>query len=114
MDIKGYEDKTFGDVLIDAATEMLEHAEGKRKLRMEIVEIEPIPSYAPKAIKALRERLFLPQGMFGKVVGVSGKTVEAWEAGTRRPGGSAMRLLAELDTNPGYLGKILHMTSSSG
>ena len=114
MDIKGYEDKTFGEALIDSAAEMLEHAEGKRKLRMEIVEIDPIPSYAPKAIKALRERLLLPQGMFGKVVGVSGKTVEAWESGSRRPGGSAMRLLAELDTNPEYLSRILHLTSSQG
>ena len=107
MNIKGYENKTFGEVLIEAATEMLEHAEGKRKLRAEIVEIEPIPDYTPAAIKALRERLFLPQGMFGSIVGVSGKTVEAWEAGTRKPSGSAMRVLAELDTNPGFLDRII-------
>jgi len=111
MNEKGYEDKTLGEVLIDAATEMLEHAEGKRKLRMEMVEIEPIPVYAPKAIKALRERLRLPQGMFGSVVGVSDKTIEAWEAGKRKPSGTAMRVLAELDTNPGYLDKILRVAT---
>ena len=109
MNIQGYEDKTFGEVLIDSATGMLEHAEGKRKLRMEIVEIEPVPSYAPGAIKSLRERLRLPQGLFGSVVGVSGKTIESWEAGTRKPSGSAMRVLAELDTNPDYLGKLLRV-----
>jgi putative transcriptional regulator len=112
MKIKGYENKKFAEVLVDAATEMLEHAEGKRKLRMEIVEIEPIPEYEPKTIKALREKLLLPQGMFGSVVGVSGKTVEAWEAGTRKPSGTAMRVLAELDTNPEYLEKILHIKSA--
>ena len=111
MDIKGYEEKTFGDVLIDAASEMLEHAEGKRKLRMDIVEVTPIPSYAPKAIKNLRDKLRLSQGLFGSVVGVSGKTVEAWEAGTRKPSGTAMRVLAELDTNPEYLSKLLRIES---
>ena len=109
MNIKGYENQTFGEVLIDAAAEMQEHAEGKRKLRMDVIEIEPIPAYAPKAIKALRERLFLSQDIFGVVVGVSGKTVEAWEAGTRKPSGSARRILAELDTNPNYLDKIIRV-----
>jgi len=113
MDIKGYEEKSFGEVLIDAATEMLESAQGKRKLRMEIVEIEPIPVYAPKSIKALRERLRLPQGLFGSVVGVSGKTIEAWEMGTRKPSGTARRVLAELDTNPNYLNKILRVTDTN-
>ena len=112
MDIAGYENRTFGEVLIDAANEMKEHAEGKRRLRMEIVEIEPVPIYTPNTIKALRERLCLPQGMFGSVVGVSGKTIESWEAGTRRPSGSAMRVLAELDSNPSYLDKILRFKSS--
>ena len=109
MDIKGYENQTFGEVLIGAATEMLEHAEGKRKLRMEVVEIVPLPTYNPKAIKALRERLFLPQSMFGSIVGVSGKTVEAWEAGTRTPSGSARRVLAELDTNPKFLDRLIRI-----
>jgi len=109
MNINGYENNSFGEVLIDAATEMLEHAEGKRRLRMDIVEIEPVPDYEPKEIKELRERLRLPQGMFGSVVGVSGKTIEAWEAGTRKPSGSARRLLAELDANSEYLNKILRV-----
>jgi len=110
MDIKGYEEKSFGEVLIDAANEMREHAEGRRKLRMEIIEIEPVPFYAPKSIKELRERLRLSQGVFSSVVGVSDKTIEAWEAGTRKPSGTAMRVLAELDTNPDYLEKILRIT----
>jgi len=111
MNMTGYESKTFGEVLIDAATDMLEHAEGKRKLRMDVLEIEPVPLYSPNTIKALRKRLCLPQTVFGSVVGVSGKTIEAWEAGTRKPSGSAMRVLAELDTNPGYIGKIVRVKS---
>lgn len=42
----------------------------------------------------------------GGIVGVSTKTVEAWEVGYRKPSSSAMRVLAELDTNPGYFNKI--------
>jgi DNA-binding transcriptional regulator YiaG len=42
----------------------------------------------------------------GGIVGVSTKTVEAWEVGNRRPSSTAMRVLAELDTNPKYFEKI--------
>ena len=40
MDIEGYEEKTLGEVLINAATEMLEHAEGHKKLCMDKVEFD--------------------------------------------------------------------------
>jgi putative transcriptional regulator len=100
---------TFGELLIQSAREAEAHAAGEKKLRTNIVEIEPIPRYAPDKIKALRVRLRLPQTLFGGVCGVSKKTVEAWEAGTRKPGASAARLLAEIETNPAYIDKVLHI-----
>jgi putative transcriptional regulator len=103
------DDKTFGQRLIDSALEAESHAKGLRKLRTQVVEIEPILNYEPSKIKALRERLRLPQSLFGGVIGVSKKTVEAWEAGTRKPSSSASRLLAEIDTNPSYINKILRV-----
>lgn len=38
--------------------------------------------------------------MFAQMLGVSKKTVEAWEAGTNVPNGSAMRLLQLLEDKP--------------
>ncbi|MDR3364718.1 MAG: helix-turn-helix domain-containing protein [Clostridiales Family XIII bacterium] len=112
MNIPGYENKTFGETLIEAAEQVVGHLENKRKLRVDTVAIEPIPNYTPGMIKALRENIHLPQSLFGAVIGVSKKTVEAWEAGTRKPGGSAQRLFAEIDHNPNYLNKILQIHST--
>ena len=97
---------TFGEELIESARQAAEHATGKRKLRTIVLEIAPVPDYKPLQIKAVRERLGLTQSILGGIVGVSTKTVESWESGYRKPSSSAMRVLAELDTNPGYFHKI--------
>jgi len=97
---------TFGEELVESARQAAEHATGKRKLRAIVLEIAPVPNYEPQQIKAIRLRLGLTQSLMGGIVGVSTKTVEAWEAGYRKPSSSAMRVLAELDTNPGYFHKI--------
>jgi DNA-binding transcriptional regulator YiaG len=49
----------------------------------------------------------LTRALFGGVIGVSSKTVEAWEIGARQPSAAALRLIAELDTNPEYVSKIV-------
>lgn len=54
-------------------------------------------------IKKLRLRLRLSSGMFASVMGVSEKTVEAWESGTNRPAGSSLRLMNMLSIYPDIL-----------
>jgi putative transcriptional regulator len=99
-------DMSFGEKLIQSARQAEEHSAGKRKLRTNMIEILPVPDYKPQEIKSIRARLGLTQGIMGGIIGVSTKTVEAWEVGYRRPSSSAMRVLAELDTNPRYFEKI--------
>ena len=97
---------TFGEKLIQSAREAESHAAGRKRLRTNSIEIQPIPAYNPQQIKDIRIRLGLTQGLMGSIIGVSTKTVEAWEAGGRNPSSSAQRVLAELDTNPVYFEKI--------
>jgi len=97
---------SFGEKLIQSAKQAEAHSAGKKKLRTKVIEIMPIPTYAPQEIRDIRLRLGLTQGLMGGIVGVSTKTVEAWEVGYRRPSSSALRVLAELDTNPKYFEKI--------
>ncbi len=54
-------------------------------------------------IKKLRVSLSLSVRLFGELLGVSSKTVEAWEAGTNCPNGSAQRLLYMLKKDPDFL-----------
>ena len=102
-------DMPFGEKLIQSAKQAESHSAGKKKLRTNTVEVLPIPVYQPQQIRAIRSKLGLTQGLFGVIVGVSGKTVEAWELGSRRPSSSALRVLAELDTNPTYFDKLVRI-----
>ena len=97
---------SFGEKLIQSAKQAEKHSCGEKKLRTNTIDIQPIPNYNPQQIKDIRSRYGLTQGLMGGIIGVSTKTIEAWEVGYRRPSGSAMRVLAELDTNPSYFEKV--------
>lgn len=47
----------------------------------------------PDQIRALRKRLGLNCADFGALIGVSGRTVEDWEQGRRKPTGPAVVLM---------------------
>lgn len=44
------------------------------------IEIEPAGVYTSAQVKNIREKIGLTQKLFAKYIGVSTKTVEAWEA----------------------------------
>ncbi|MCL2201549.1 MAG: helix-turn-helix domain-containing protein [Oscillospiraceae bacterium] len=97
---------TFGAKLIKSAKQAQAHSKGNKKLRTNTIEILPVPKYEPAQIKAIRVRLGVTQGLMGGIIGVSTKTIESWESGYRKPSSTALRILAELDTNPEYFNKI--------
>ena len=54
----------------------------------------PLPEYTANEIKQIRSELEMTQSLFASFIGVSKKTVEAWERGTNKPSGAACRLLS--------------------
>ena len=72
--------------IMEGLGEALAHAEGRRALRTTPV-FEPVRDYRPDEIKQLRTGLGMTQVVFAGFLGVSPKTVEAWEAGRNRPEG---------------------------
>jgi putative transcriptional regulator len=93
--------QTLGDLLVQSLTQVRDGLRGQPgKLTMKTVEIPEPPKFNAKAIHKLRDRLFLSQGLFAKLLGVSPKLVEAWEAGTRIPSPMARRLLDAIARNP--------------
>lgn len=54
-------------------------------------------------IRALRRSLQLSVRVFADVLGVSAKTVEAWEKGTNVPSGPALRLMNAMKRHPDIL-----------
>lgn len=93
--------KNFGDLLVQSLTEIRDGLRGQSgKLTMNTVEIAEPPRFTPAAIHKLRDRLGLSQGLFAKLLGVSRKLIEAWEAGTRTPSPMACRLLDAIARQP--------------
>ena len=71
-----------------------------RKRTRTLLPVTPVVRYKPEEIKALRIRLQFTQTYFGMLMGVSLKTIQAWEAGTNKPNGAALRVLQVLDKDP--------------
>jgi putative transcriptional regulator len=51
-------------------------------------------SIEPEQIKYIREQAHVSQPVFARYLNTSESTVQKWEAGTKRPSGMALKLLA--------------------
>ena len=67
------------------------------------VELKLVPRpYSPKLVKQTRKRLRASQTVFALLLGVSPKTVRAWEQGVNPPRDMACRFMDEIGRNPEY------------
>lgn len=88
------------DGIMQGLEEAVAYNEGKIKVRTNTMSVEPVPEFQAEEIKSIRNELDMTQVLFAGFMGVSAKTVEAWEAGRNVPNGSARRILAMLKTDP--------------
>ena len=80
--------------IVAGLNEAIEDAKStENKLKRRVVTVMPVKEYEPEEIKAIRKKTGLSQKLFAGYMGVSDKTVEAWEAGINHPSGAASRLL---------------------
>ena len=88
------------DGIMQGLEEAVAYNEGKIKARTTTMSVEPVPDFAATEIKSIRNELGMTQVLFAGFMGVSPKTVEAWEAGRNTPDGPARRILAMLKVDP--------------
>ena len=81
------------DEIKTGLNEAIEYEKGDLKVKTTTVSIEPVGVYTSSEIKSIRNSTGLTQNLFAKYMGVSVKTVEAWESGRNHPDGAACRLL---------------------
>ena len=81
------------DQLTESLQQAIAYKKGNRKAARSVVYAVNVPEYKAKDVVALRNKLELTQRGFANVVGVSPRTVEAWEAGVNAPSRSARHLL---------------------
>ena len=82
--------------------EAIDYERGTLEARTIKLSVEPVAHYEPAEIKLIRKNTGFTQAVFAQYMGVSVKTVEAWEAGRNRPEGAACRLLALTKADPQF------------
>ena len=80
----------------------IEYEKGNLKAKKTTISILPLDTFTSAEIKEIRNNTGLTQVLFAQYMGVSVKTVEAWEAGRNQPDGAACRLLALTKANPAF------------
>lgn len=86
--------------IMTGLNEAIEYQKGNLKgVKRRRVTISPLPNYTAETIRAIRNTLNLSQIVFAKALGVSTKTIEAWESGRNKPQGPALRMLQLLKTD---------------
>jgi putative transcriptional regulator len=98
---------SFGQSVVEGLTELAETLEKGSALSEKftcsrvVLELEPTP-YDPALVRATRRLLGASQAVFAQFLGVSVKTVQAWERGTNTPSDMACRFLDEIRHAPAY------------
>lgn len=85
----------------------IEYERGNLKANVEKLSIAPLEKFTATEIRDIRKNTGMTQVLFANYLGVSVKTVEAWEAGRNRPNGTASRMLSITKRDP-------HFPKSSG
>ncbi len=93
------------DSIIQGLNEAIEYEKGNLSARKIKCTVNPAPDFDAQEIKAVRLSLGMTLATFAEVMGVSQKTVEAWESGKNKPLGTARRFLSALKTDPSLLTK---------
>lgn len=78
----------------------------KNKARVSVREI-PVPEYKAGDVSRVRTELRLSQRSLASVLGVSHRTVEAWEAGRNAPNGPAARMLYLIEKDHSLVDKLV-------
>ena len=90
---------TLFDDLKEGLQEAIDFEKGNGKAKTTTFMIEPVKKYSNEDIKKIRNRAGMTQAVFANYMGVSVKTVEAWELGRTHPTGPAYRLINILSEN---------------
>ena len=90
---------TLFEDLQEGLLQAIDYAKGQGPARVISYKIDPVMEYDKEQIRQIRLNAQMTQHVFADYLGVSVKTVEAWERGRTHPTGPACRLLSMLSNN---------------
>ena len=89
--------------IMQGLNEAEKYQQKKITARKTKVTIKPVIIFNTDDIKQIRQKTGLSQVMFAISLGVSPKTVEAWENGRNKPEGASRRLLEIVRDDPSFI-----------
>ncbi len=105
-------EKNVYESIMTGLNEALEDAQSKKPiLKRQKVAVEPVKVFEADEVKKIRHSTGMSQKIFASYLGVSDKTVEAWEAGTNHPSGAASRLLSMIEKDKELIIKFPFVTN---
>ena len=94
------------DSIIKGLNEAVQYEKGEiSNAKVDRITIAVLPRFQGKEIKAIRQKQKMTQKTLAAVLGVSIKTVEAWESGKNIPEGPAQRVLELMNKDEELLEK---------
>lgn len=98
------------DSLKKGLQEAVDYESGKAvPVKTQKITVAPLRRFNAAEIRNIRKSLLLSQHVFSNLLGVSTKTVEAWESGRNVPQGPALRMLDLMNRNPSIVRKYITM-----
>ena len=99
--------------IMTGLNEALEDSKSQKPiLKRHKVTIDPVKVYDAEEVKKIRKSTGMSQKSFASYMGVSDKTVEAWEAGTNHPSGAASRLLSMMEMDKDLIVRFPFVTNA--
>ena len=90
---------TLFEDLQEGLLQAIDYAQEKGSARTITYTIDPVVELNKDQIREIRMQAQMTQSVFAEYLGVSVKTVEAWERGRTHPTGPAYRLMSFLAQN---------------
>lgn len=87
---------TLFEDLQEGLLQAIDHAKGEGPAKTVTYRIDPVRELNKDQIREIRMKAHMTQHVFADYLGVSVKTVEAWERGRTHPTGPAYRLMSFL------------------
>lgn len=91
--------KVYESIMTGLAEAVEDATLTEKRLKRRVVSVIPVKEYSAQEVREIRRATGFSQKLFASYMGVSDKTVEAWEAGTNHPSGAASRILSMMEMN---------------
>ncbi len=109
MKLNKKELKPLDKAIYKGIKEMVALEKGRQASRLskDTVSVVPVDKFTAKDVQSLRRQNEMSQSVFAKIIGVSTKTVIAWESGFRKPTGAYARILQIITHDPKTLNYLI-------